>query len=105
MFLSNELGLSGLYPEHIETNAAATLEDLAVGWTLTHIQLDVCANVPDASQARFIGSAAGKKKCPVARLLNTNISITASLTHGLKRVQKPSEVNARRRCNETNQDG
>ena len=62
MFLSNELGLSGLHPEHIETNAAATLEDLAAGWTLTHIQLDVCANVPDASQARFIGSASGKNE-------------------------------------------
>jgi lipoyl-dependent peroxiredoxin len=62
MFLSNELGLSGLHPEHIETTATATLEDLAACWTLTHIQLDVCANVPDASQARFIGSASGKNE-------------------------------------------
>jgi len=107
MFLANELGLSGLRPQHIETTATATLEDLAAGWTLTHIQLDVRANVPDASQARFMEAAlAAKTKCPVARLLKTNISMTASLTHDLKRVQKPSEVNARRRLvMKANQDG
>jgi len=97
MFLANELGLSGLRPQHIETTATATLEDLAAGWTLTHIQLDVRANVPDSSQARFIKAAlAAKTKCPVARLLNTNISMTASLTHDLKRVQIQN-VNAHRR--------
>ncbi len=107
MFLSNELGLSGFHPQHIETTATATLEDLAAGWTITHIQLDVHANVPDASQARFMEAAlAAKTKCPVARLLKTNISMTASLTHDLKRVQKPSEVNARRRLVvKANQDG
>ena len=107
MFLSNELGLSGFHPQHIETTATATLEDLAAGWTLTHIQLDVRANVPDASQANFMEAAlAAKTKCPVARLLNTNISMTASLTHDVIRVQKPSEVNARRGpVVKANQDG
>ena len=107
MFLSNELGLSGFHPQHIETTATATLEDLVAGWTLTHIQLDVRANVPDASQAHFMEAAlAAKTKCPVARLLNTNVSMTASLTHDLIRVQKPSEVNARRGLVvKANQDG
>jgi osmotically inducible protein OsmC len=80
MALSNELGLSGFHPERIETTATATLEDLAAGWTLTHVQLDVHANVPDASQARFMDAAlAAKTKCPIARLLNTTISMAASL--------------------------
>jgi osmotically inducible protein OsmC len=80
MALSNELGLSGFHPESIETTATATLEDLAAGWTLTRIQLDVHANVPDASQARFMDAAlAAKTNCPIARLLKTNISMTASL--------------------------
>jgi lipoyl-dependent peroxiredoxin len=80
MALSNELGLSGFHPESIETIATATLEDLAAGWTVTHMQLDVHANVPDASQARFMDAAlAAKTKCPIARLLNTNISMAASL--------------------------
>jgi lipoyl-dependent peroxiredoxin len=80
MALSNELGLSGLHPQSIETTATATLEDLTAGWTVTHVQLDVHANVPDASQARFMDAAlAAKTKCPIARLLNTTISMAASL--------------------------
>ena len=80
MALSNELGLAGFHPENIETTATATLEDLAAGWTVTHVQLDVHANVPDASQAHFMDAAlAAKTNCPMARLLKTNISMTASL--------------------------
>ena len=80
MALSNELGRSGFHPERIETTATATLEDLAAGWTLTRIQLDVHASVPGVSKAHFIDAAlAAKAKCPIARLLNTNISMTASL--------------------------
>ena len=80
MTLSSELDLRGFHPECIETIATATLEDLAAGWTVTHMQIDVHANVPDASQACFMEAAiAAKTKCPIARLLNTNISMTASL--------------------------
>jgi lipoyl-dependent peroxiredoxin len=80
MALSNELGLCGLHPKSIETTATATLEDLAAGWTLTHMQLDVHANVPDASQARFMEAAlAAKANCPISRLLKTTISMTARL--------------------------
>ena len=80
MTLSNELGLAGFHPENIETTTTATLEDLAAGWTVTHMQLDVHANVPDASQAHFMDAAlAAKANCPMARLLKTNISMTASL--------------------------
>ena len=80
MALSNELGLSGFHPKSIETTATATLEDLTAGWTLTHVQLDVRANVPDASQARFMEAAlAAKTNCPISRLLKTNISMTATL--------------------------
>jgi osmotically inducible protein OsmC len=80
MALSNELGLCGFHPESIETTATATLEDLAAGWTLTHMQLDVRANVPDASPARFMAAAlAAKTKSPIARLLNTTISMAARL--------------------------
>lgn len=80
MALSRELGLCGFHPERIETTATATLEDLAAGWTVTRVQLDVRANVPDASQARFIDAAlAARANCPIARLLNTNISMSATL--------------------------
>ncbi len=80
MALSNELGLAGFHPERIETTATATLEDLAAGWTITRIQLDVHATVPNLPHARFMDAALrAKTTCPVARLLKTNISMTASL--------------------------
>src|SRR5437763_11500739 len=80
MALSNELGLCGYHPQRIETVATATLEDLAAGWTLTHMQLDVHAKVPDASQAGFMDAAiAAKTNCPISRLLKANISMTATL--------------------------
>jgi osmotically inducible protein OsmC len=80
MALSNELGLSGLHPERIDTTAIATLEELKAGWTLTRIDLDVRAKVPNATQNDFIDAAlAAKTKCPVARLLKTNICMTATL--------------------------
>ena len=80
MALSNELVLCGYHPERIETIATATLEDLAAGWTVTHVQLDVHAKVPDTSQACFMDAAiAAKTNCPIARLLKTSISMTATL--------------------------
>ena len=80
MALSRELGLGGFHPERIETLATATLENLAAGWTVTQMQLDVHASVPDASQASFIDAAlAARTNCPMARLLNTTISMSATL--------------------------
>ena len=63
MPLSNELGLSGYHPRRIETTATAHVRD----------------NVPDVSQPLYEAAPAAKTKCPGARLLNTNISMTASL--------------------------
>ncbi len=80
MALANELDLSGFRPERIETTATATMENLALGWTVTRIQLEVRANVPGVSQALFMDAAvAAKTNCPIARLLKTNISMIASL--------------------------
>ena len=80
MALSHELELAGLQSERIETTATATLEELEAGWTLTRVQLDVQAKVPGANQSHFIDAAlAAKTKCPIARLLNANISMNARL--------------------------
>jgi lipoyl-dependent peroxiredoxin len=80
MALSNELGLSGFHPQRIDTTATATLEDLVAGWTITRIQLDVHATVPDVSPSVFLKAALlAKTTCPIARLLNTNINMRASL--------------------------
>jgi osmotically inducible protein OsmC len=80
MALSNELGLAGFYPECIETTTTATMQELPAGWTLTRMLLEVRAKVPKVSQSSFIDAAlAAKTNCPVARLLNANISMTTSL--------------------------
>lgn len=80
MALAHELELAGLHSERIETTATATLEELEAGWTLTRVQLDVHAKVPRATQSHFIDAAlAAKTKCPIARLLNANVSMNARL--------------------------
>src|ERR1700730_10216475 len=62
MALSNELGLSVFHPERIETTATTTLEDLAAGWTVTHIQLHVYAEVSGAPLTPFsVSGVCGKK--------------------------------------------
>ena len=80
MALANELGLSGFPPERVETAATATMENLAQGWTMTRIHLDVHAYVPGLAQEDFMKAAlAAKANCPIGRLLNTNVSMTSSL--------------------------
>lgn len=80
MTLSDELDRWGLHPERIETTVIVTLEELNGGWAFTRIDLEVCAKVPNAAQNDFIDAAlAAKINCPMARLLKTNISMTAHL--------------------------
>ena len=80
MTLSDELERSGLHPERIETTAVATLEESKGNWMLTRIELDVRAKIPNATQNHFIDAAlAAKTNSPMARLLNTNISMIAHL--------------------------
>lgn len=80
MTLARELILAGLSPERISATATATLKELCDGWMISHIQLDVQAKVPGSTQDQFIVAAlAAKTTCPIARSLNTTISMTASL--------------------------
>lgn len=80
MTLSDELERSGLHPERIETTAIAMMEESKGSWTLTRIELEVRAKIPNATQNHFIDAAlAAKTNCSMARLLNTNISMIAHL--------------------------
>jgi len=57
-----------------------TLERTDAGFTVTKVHLDVAAKVPGASQAAFDKAAANAKAgCPISRLLNAAISMTAKL--------------------------
>ena len=80
MTLSDELERWGLHPERIETTAIATLEESKGNWTLTRIELEVRAKIPNATQNHFIDAAlAAQTNSPMARLLNTNVSMIAHL--------------------------
>jgi lipoyl-dependent peroxiredoxin len=78
--LANELGQAGYRPRHIDTTATVTMENLAGGWTITQIHLDVVAEVPKVAEYDFVDAALrAKANCPVSRTLNANISMRAQL--------------------------
>jgi osmotically inducible protein OsmC len=80
MALSGELGKANLVPESLRTTATVTLEKVDAGWTVTESHLLVVAKVPGASADAFQKAAEGAEKgCPISRLLNTRITMDASL--------------------------
>jgi lipoyl-dependent peroxiredoxin len=80
MALSAQLGAANLTPESINTNATLTMEKLDAGWTITAIQLDVTAKVPNGDEAAFKTAADNAKAgCPVSKVLNAKITMNAKL--------------------------
>lgn len=80
MALSAELGKAGLTPEAIDTNAALTMEKTDAGFTITAIHLDVSVKIPGADPHKFDEAAQNAKRgCPVSRVLNANITLSAHL--------------------------
>jgi osmotically inducible protein OsmC len=80
--LANELGEAGFSPRQIDTTATVTMENIATGWTMTQVHLDVVAAVPGVAQCDFVDAALrAKANCPISRALNANISMRAQLTH------------------------
>ena len=80
MALSAQLGTANLTPESITTNVTLSLDKLDSGWTITASHLDVVGRVPGADAATFQKYAeAAEKGCPVSKVLNAKISMTAKL--------------------------
>ena len=76
MKLSFVLGAAGFTPDSIDTQCTVTLES----GTITSSHLDVKAKVPGIDATKFGECAAdAKANCPVSKLLNTNITMEASL--------------------------
>lgn len=72
-FLLNEAGFTA---ENIDTIAKVVFED----GTITNINLELTATIPGISEEKFQETAlAAKAKCPISRLLNAEISLTATL--------------------------
>jgi osmotically inducible protein OsmC len=80
MAFSAELGKAGFTPERISTTATVTLEPVDGKATVSASHLVMKAKVPGIDAAKFQEIAAGAKAgCPISRLLNTTISLDASL--------------------------
>ncbi len=83
MALSAQLGNAGITPESLETTASLTLDKLDAGWTVTKIHLEVTARIPGADKAAFDKAAENAKAgCPISRLLNAQITMSARLVGG-----------------------
>lgn len=76
MKLSFVLGAAGFTPDSIDTKCTITLDNGAI----TSSQLEVKAKVPGMDAAKFAECAAdAKANCPISKLLNTEITMEASL--------------------------
>ena len=80
MALSMMLGQAGLTAERIDTTAEVTLGKVGEGFSITAIALTLKAKVPgaDANQFQQIANQA-KEGCPVSKVLNAQISLSATL--------------------------
>ena len=80
MALSNQLAEAALKADSLETVCTITLGKTDTGLGITESHLELKARVPGASQEAF-DSAVEKAKagCPVSRLYNTKITLSAHL--------------------------
>jgi osmotically inducible protein OsmC len=80
MALSLFLGNHGLTPESIHTTATVSLEQKDGGFSITKVHLDVHAKVPGTTAEDFEKIAEeAKANCPVSRVLNAEITLSAQL--------------------------
>jgi osmotically inducible protein OsmC len=80
MALSAQLGGAGMTPDRIDTTCTVTMEKNAAGWEVTASHLDVKAKIPGATAESFETAANNAKAgCPISRLLNAKITMTAAL--------------------------
>ena len=80
MAVSSQLGKAGLKPEKLEAIATISFEKVGEHFAITKSHLDLLAQVPGASQAKFDAAVnAAQTGCPVSRLFKAEISVDARL--------------------------
>jgi lipoyl-dependent peroxiredoxin len=80
MAVSSQLGKIGLRPDRLEATATITFQKVGEHFTITKSHLDLVAQVPGASQAKFAAAVnAAETGCPVSRLFKAEISVDARL--------------------------
>ena len=80
MALAFQLQTAGYQPTELSTEAAVSLDQDGDGFKITRSALTLRADVPGLDQATFDDlSKKAEKTCPVSRLMNAEISLTATL--------------------------
>ncbi|HET6510762.1 MAG TPA: OsmC family protein [Candidatus Kapabacteria bacterium] len=80
MAFSFKLANAGMEPQELRTTATVTLDKAPGDWTLTAIHLDVKGKVSNGDATKFEAAAQdAKATCPISRVLNTNITVTATM--------------------------
>ena len=80
MALSGDLGKAGFTPTRLSAKATVTIESVDGKATVTTSALEVEAVVPELDDAKFQEIADGTKAgCPISRLLNARITLSAKL--------------------------
>ena len=82
MALSLVLGESKLKADSLDTTCTITIEKDGEGFSITRSHLELKAKVPGASQEVFDNAVqAAKTNCPVSKLFDTEITLSAKLEH------------------------
>ena len=81
MALTAGLSRAGIKPKRIHTEARVKLEKVGEAFTITQIELETEAEIPDVDDAAFQKYASdAKQNCPLSKALAaTQISMTAKL--------------------------
>ena len=80
MALSAKLEEAGMTAQSIDTTVTVTLDRKDGNWTVTESHLDVTCRIPLPDRGKFENVAKqAKEGCPISRLLNCNITMTANL--------------------------
>lgn len=80
MAFSGVLGKNGYTPDTIHTTAKVSLESVSGGFSIPHIELDMKAKIKDINESEFLKLANdAKDNCPVSKLMNASISLSATL--------------------------
>ncbi len=74
------LAKAGFTAERLDTKASLSLEQVDGNWTITAVHLELRARVPGLADAQFEEITMGAKTgCPVSRVLQAEITLTAIL--------------------------
>jgi osmotically inducible protein OsmC len=80
MALSRILGDAELTADWMDTSAKVTLEQVLGAWTISAVHLTLRAKIPSADATVFSElTAKAKAGCPISRVLDTSITLDATL--------------------------